>query len=106
MTSVPPYDKLAAVNSPDLRRPAHHPNTVYRVFGDEAVVISPTENVVRMLNSTASHIWELADGSRTADEIVNDLTLEFAVDDATAHASVTSFLGEMMDKGLLVWSTD
>ena len=61
-----------------------HPRTASRVFNGEAVIISPAENVVRMLNPVGSRIWELCDGSRTLDQIAAALTDEFEVD--MAHA--------------------
>lgn len=88
------------------RKPAHHPGTASRVFGDEAVIISPTENKVRMLNPSASRIWELADGSHTLEQIAQELTVEFDIDLAQAQASVDQFIDELVSKGLLIWSTE
>jgi hypothetical protein len=87
-------------------KPVHHPGTASRVFGDEAVIISPNENMVRMLNPSASRIWELADGSRTLEQIAQELVVEFDIDPAQARQSVDQFVDELMSKGLLVWSTE
>jgi hypothetical protein len=89
-----------------LRKPAHHPRTASRVFGGEAVIISPTANMVRMLNPVGSRIWELVDGSRTVEDIAQVLAGEFDVDLSHARDSVALFLQELAGKELLVFDTD
>lgn len=86
------------------RIPIHHPRTAARVFSGEAVVITPAENRVRMLNPVGSRVWELADGTRTLDEIAVALTAEFEVDLAEARTSVAAFVEELLGKGLLTWA--
>jgi len=81
-----------------------HPRTASRVFSGEAVIISPAENMVRMLNPVGSRIWELCDGSRTLDQIATVLTEEFDVDADHAHQSVDVFVAELAAKDLLIWS--
>jgi len=85
------------------RKPAHHPRTASRVFSGEAVIISPAENVVRLLNLTGSRIWELADGTRTVEQIAVILSEEFAVELPHARRSVAAFVEELAGKELLVW---
>ena len=86
------------------RRPAHHPRTASRVFSGEAVIISPAENVIRMLNPTGSRIWELADGTRTVDAIATMLAAEYEVDPAHARQSTQNFVADLVAKSLLSWS--
>lgn len=85
------------------RRPIHDPSTASRVFSGEAVVISPAENTVRMFNTIGSRIWELADGSRTIDEIAAVLVQEYDVTPGTAAESVERFIEELAGKGLLAF---
>jgi hypothetical protein len=86
------------------RKPIHHPRTASRVFSGEAVVISPAENTVRMFNGVGSRVWELADGTRTVDEIVAVLTREYEVAPAEARASVLGFLDELEAKSLVSYT--
>ena len=86
------------------RLPVRHPATASRVFNGEAVIISPAENVVRMLNPVGSRIWELCDGSHTLDQIAIALTEEFDVDLIHARQSVTDFVTDLVDKKILDWS--
>lgn len=87
-----------------MPKPVHHPKTASRVFGDDAVVITPAENTVRMLNPVGSRIWQLADGNRTVEEIAAVLVQEFEVDDDEAAASTQRFIAELMDLELLTWA--
>ena len=92
------------MNQPDNRIPTHHPQIAARVFSGEAVIITPAENKVRMLNTVGSRVWELADGTRTVDEIAGVLAAEFDVDAAQAQASAAGFVDELAAKGLLAFA--
>ncbi len=83
--------------------PAHHPRVAARVYSGEAVILSPSENMVRMLNPVGSRIWELADGTRTVDEIATVLTTEFDVAYPEARQSTEEFVDVLVAKGLLTW---
>ncbi|HSN73773.1 MAG TPA: PqqD family protein [Anaerolineae bacterium] len=89
---------------PLQRRPDHHPRTASRVFSGEAVVITPAENKVRMLNAAGSRIWELADGSRSVAEIVAVLTDEFDVDPERAQRTTLELLDTLAEQDLIVWN--
>ncbi|HEX8682957.1 MAG TPA: PqqD family protein [Ardenticatenaceae bacterium] len=85
-------------------KPTRHPRLASRVVDGEAVLVDPERNVVRMLNTVGSRIWELADGTRTVDEIADALTEEFEVEAPEARQSVVEFVDELADKELLVWA--
>jgi hypothetical protein len=74
-----------------------------RVYGSDAVVISPDEGMVRMLNPTASRIWQLADGNRTVEDIATVLTAEFDVELSQARQSVIRLLTELSERQLIEW---
>lgn len=90
------------VNS-TFQRPVHADNVAARIYGSDAVIISPDEGVVRMLNPTATRIWQLVDGSRSVDEIVTIMTAEFDVELSQARQSVIRLLTELSDKQLISW---
>jgi hypothetical protein len=92
------------MSRPDNRIPIHHPQTAARVFSGEAVIITPAENTVRMLNTVGSRVWELADGRRTVDEIAGVLAQEFDVDMDQARDSASGFVDELAAKGLLAFA--
>jgi len=86
-----------------LQRPIHTSNVASRVYGADAVIISPDEGMVRMLNPTATRIWQLADGSRSVEEIAAALTEEYEVERDQAQQAVAILLGELTEKGLIAW---
>ncbi len=88
----------------DLRKPIHHSSTASRVFGSDAVVISPSENMVRMLNPVGSRIWQLSDGNNTVEDIALVLTTEYDVDLPHARQSVAVFIEDLRTRNLLDWS--
>ena len=92
------------MTEPDLRVPARHPRTASRTFSGEAVIVSPAENMVRLLNPAGSRIWELADGAHTVEEIAAVLTKEYAVELPLARESAAHFLHDLADKGLIAWA--
>lgn len=85
------------------RRPVHHSGTASRLFSGEAVIITPRENMVRMLNPVGSRIWELSDGSMTVGEIVTTLVDEFDVEPAHAERTTADFFAMLEDKKLITW---
>jgi hypothetical protein len=86
-----------------LHRPVRAATVASRVYGNDAVVISPDEGMVRMLNPTATRIWQLADGRRSVDEIAAILTAEFDVELSQARQSTIRLLTELSDKQLISW---
>ncbi|MFC1679173.1 PqqD family protein [Elusimicrobiota bacterium] len=68
----------------------------------EAVVLSPEDWSVNVLNETASRIWELFESPRSVDDVVAALTEEYDVDDDTARKEVEAFAEELGKRGLLV----
>lgn len=85
----------------DEWRPQRHPHTASRMVAGEVVIVDTDHNVVRMLNSVGSRVWELADGTRTVAQIVKVLVSEYDVDFATAQERVVAFIEELQEKGLL-----
>lgn len=94
------------MNDFSRRIPCHHPSTASRLFSGEAVIISPRENMVRMLNPVGSRIWELSDGALTVDQIIATLVAEFDVEPAHAERTTVDFLAVLEEKNLIAWQTD
>jgi hypothetical protein len=81
--------------------PARNPATAWRVIAGEAVILSLDTKVLRGLNAVGSRVWELIDGRRSVDEIVDVIAREFATERATAAADVDAFVKELCDRGLV-----
>lgn len=75
---------------------SHSPEVVTRKTGSEYVLVPVANNIADMnsvytLNETGAFIWELLDGSRNVEEIINNLVEEYNIDKETATADVFEF---------------
>lgn len=84
-------------------RPIRVTTIAHQVYGTEAVIISPGQAEVRMLNHTATRIWELIDGERSVDDIVAILVSEFEVSSDHARSSVDQLLADLAERDLITW---
>jgi hypothetical protein len=78
----------------------HSPRIVTRKTGSEYVLVPVTNNIADMnsvytLNESGAYIWELIDGNRNIEEIINILTEEYDIDHDTAEKDVVSFITDM-----------
>ncbi|MFZ2487729.1 MAG: PqqD family protein [Anaerolineae bacterium] len=87
----------------DDRYPVRTQDVAFRTYGSDAVLISPQEGVVRLLNVTATRIWHFADGTRSVNEIAQMLTEEFDVDFHQAQQAVVHLLDQLAEKQLIKW---
>jgi len=82
-------------------KPNKHPRTASRLVDDQAVVVLPEENKVQVLNAVGSRVWELADGARTVQAIVQTIYEEYDVSREQAEKEVTEFVTEMVERDLM-----
>jgi hypothetical protein len=73
----------------------------YRTLDGETVVVNPQRREVHVLNGTGSRIWDLLSPARTVADLVRTLQGEFEVDPAEAQAQVATFMGHLVDRGLV-----
>lgn len=73
-------------------------NVAWRIIGDEAVLLSAEDSSVHSLDAVGTRIWELCDGEKTVNEIVDQVVSEFEVDRETAEKDVVEFIEELMQK--------
>jgi methyltransferase-like protein len=79
---------------------SHSPSVVTRKTGNEYVLVPVTNNIADMnsvytLNETGAFIWELIDGKKSVNEIINALTAEYDTDFETASSDLFSFCDDM-----------
>jgi hypothetical protein len=79
---------------------SHSPGIVTRKTGDEYVLIPVANNIADMnsvytLNESGAFIWELIDGKRNVEMIINTLTEEYDIDYESASKDVFSFINNM-----------
>lgn len=73
----------------------------WRRVGDEAVVLDIQGKVLRGLNLTAWHVWEMLDGTHSLGEITADVAATFAISDERAGSDVFAFVAELQRAGLI-----
>jgi pyrroloquinoline quinone biosynthesis protein D len=81
--------------------PRQAPSVVSRLIDGEAVLVHPGQGKVRVLNPVGARLWELANGDRTAGDIVWIIASEYEVDPARAEADVLAFYSDLVDRGVL-----
>jgi hypothetical protein len=79
---------------------SHSPNIVTRKTGSEYVLVPVANNIADMnsvytLNEPGAFIWELINGKRNIEEIINALSEEYDVDHDSAEKDVFSFINDM-----------
>lgn len=84
-----------------IDKPRRDPRVATRTFDGETVIIDPDQNLVCMLNEVGSRIFELADGTRTPQEIAQLLSEEFQVEQSQAWDSTLRFLNDLEKRRIL-----
>jgi hypothetical protein len=80
--------------------PAKAPQTASRLIAGEAVILSLDTKILRGLNPVGSRVWDLIDGTRSIDEIVDVIVAEFDVTPPVAAADVEAFVRQLLERGL------
>lgn len=81
--------------------PIKSPETAHQIIDGEAVIITPGQMMVHVLNSVGSRIWDLADGKRSIQDIAKILTEEFDVPYETAFNDTRKFTGDLAEKEIM-----
>lgn len=85
------------------RIPLRHPEIAWRVIDEEAVVVNPRSGIAYPFNPVATRCWELADGSRSIEKIIETIAKEFEAPKSQIAADVGMFFDELEIKGLVGW---
>jgi PqqD family protein of HPr-rel-A system len=64
-------------------------------MGDGAILYDDDGMLVHHLNPSASLIWQLCDGSGSAQELANDIAEEYGLDPATIVEQVITVIAEL-----------
>ncbi len=84
--------------------PKRAESTAWRVIDNEAVIVSPMESEVTVLNDAGAFIWKLMDGSRDITQIAEELSGEFDVSTDAAENDVSEFIEDLANKKLITVS--
>lgn len=83
--------------------PVLHPQIATRVVDGSAVIILADSGEVNVLNAVGTRIWQLADGTRSAQDILNAIVAEYDVTPQKAAQDVERFLQQLEGEHALVF---
>jgi hypothetical protein len=86
--------------------PMKSPDTAHQSIDGEAVIITPGQMMVHVLNTVGSRIWDLADGKRNIEDIAKILAEEFDVSYETALEDATEFTRDLAQKEIMGFARD
>ncbi len=69
--------------------------------GDRGSVILIVGGTMHQLNLVGGYIWNLCDGSRSLDDVVETLASEFDVHDEVLRHDVEAFVNDLVGRGWL-----
>jgi hypothetical protein len=81
--------------------PVPIPGVTWRLLGGQAVAVTQDRKLHTFENDVATGIWTRIDGQATIGEIIRAILDEFAVDEQTARADVTTFVDLLQARGLI-----
>lgn len=74
---------------------------LWKLIEDKVVLLDMDEARAITLNDVGSHIWTALENQKTKDELVQDVTLTFDIDEKTAKKDVYYFLDDMIKRDLI-----
>jgi hypothetical protein len=81
--------------------PIRTENVISRQIDDEAVLVSPEQGEVKVINQTGVLIWESCDGHTSVGQLVEIVCSEYLVDQEVAQVDVLAFLEALHERGLV-----
>jgi hypothetical protein len=83
------------------KMPRIAPGIVWRMLDGNAVLVSPREGEVRVLNQVGTAIWQLLVQEEEIPAIEQYLTANFEVTRQRAHDDLIMFLEELTERGIV-----
>ncbi len=77
------------------------PDLIWRMLDESAVIVSPQEGQVRVLNEAGTVIWQMLADGRSRSEVSNALVERYSINPAQAEKDMKQFLLELHERGLL-----
>jgi len=81
--------------------PKRREDNIWRDIGGEVVILDEDSTQVCLLNKTAALIWTLADGTRTVEEIAENIHQRFKVSLQEAVADVRELGAQLLEADLV-----
>ena len=81
-----------------------NPQTAWRVYDGEAVILLAEDSTLNTLNPVGTLIWEAADGKTALSAIVARICEEFEVEQTQAERDALAFIETLCQRDLLIVS--
>ena len=81
--------------------PTRNDENAVRQIEDVIFVMNPDTSELHSFNEVGRRIWDLVDGLRTVQTIVETIADEYEVDGQTAEDDVLEFLQKLQDKDVV-----
>ncbi len=82
--------------------PLPHPQVAARVLDDQAIVVLADSGEITLFNPVGTRVWELSDGTRSVQQIAEQIVAEYGVTLPVALQDVTEFLQSLLDAQAIV----
>jgi hypothetical protein len=82
--------------------PVLHPQVATRIVDGEALIVLADSGQVNVLNRVGTRMWELIDGTRSVQQIVDTVCTEFEVTEDQAQRDIEEFVQELIDVNAIV----
>lgn len=88
------------------KKPIKNEKYPFRTIDGQALIIDPSTNVIKLLNGVGTKIWELIDGERTGNEILQNILNEYEVNAEVAKSDLIKFLQELLAGSIITLQDD
>lgn len=82
-------------------RPVRSSSLAWQTIDDEMVILRVKEKELLGLNDVGGRVWELADGTRSIDQMVEVVAAQYQTPAETARADIFRFIEELASNRLL-----
>jgi hypothetical protein len=76
-------------------------DVVFRILGDEAVILNLSTAIYFGLDSVGTRIWQLIPEHGSTEKILETLWAEYEVEESQLLQDFDNLIGQLKDKGLL-----
>ncbi|MEL6999358.1 MAG: PqqD family peptide modification chaperone [Pseudomonadota bacterium] len=70
--------------------------------GTQTMMMSVDQGKYYSIDASANRVWELLEHPKAVRAVIDELLHEYDIDRETCQAQVLSFVGELLDNGLVV----
>ena len=81
--------------------PKRNPEVIGKITDEEAILVMPQKGQVKVLNEVGAYIWDLIDGERDVQQIIDRTCSQFDVDQITAEKDTLQFLSELSQRDII-----